>query len=1145
MRSIFTLIFIFFFTQVLLASENYSRNSSLSKNDATLNKSEKTYSAKSILATGKWIRMSSDISGILKLTYARLSELGISNPANVAVYTNGGFMLPKMNNVDYPDDITQIPVIHSKDKSGADCIFFYSPGSTKWTYDNYKNLFVHNINLYSDSTFFFISSDVTASPAPGMSETITNSPDSTFSTYIARNYYEKENISIIGSGRFWYSDLLMDLVKKTYTFSFPNAIITQNAKITATTAARDSIKPSMEVKINNSASFTINYNSTYLSSENSYWADVNSSTWSVPANQNMTVDFTYNTFGTGGDAWLDYISLNVPSKLSFTGSQLDFRSDNALNYNCIKYTIDQTNANCIVLNTYNPLKPSRLNTNYNADSKQISFIDKGGIINEYIIFDPINGTFNSPQFSASVANQNIHGSTSYEMVIVSHPDFINQATTLAEFHRQYDNMNVLVVTTDEVYNEFSSGLPDPAGIRNMFRMFYNLNKNSGTPFKYALLFGDGSYNNRAKEKTSYHNFIPTYESVNSINKGRSYATDDFYAFLDDDEGEDTGDLDIGIGRITCATASEAEDVVTKIVDYVKPKTLGDWRNSICFVADDEESSSFMRNAEDLITLINSNYPGFSPKRIYLDAYKQISTAGGPTYPDVNAAINESVNEGALIVDYIGHGNPISLAHENILTISDIESWKNSTALPLFITATCEFGRFDGEVTSGAEKILLNPSGGGIALFTTTRPVYGTDNQYLCENFYKYIFKHDASGEKLRLGDVMKNAKNDTQANENRLCFSLLADPALRLAFPKYNVHTVSINGINTDSSDTITIGALEKVTIKGEIINSANGNVVSSFSGNVTTLIYDKVDTVETLANDEGTSPFSFPVQNNIIYKGVASVVNGVFELSFIVPKDISYKIGTGKILYYASDNQNDGNGAFSNFNIGGSASNPISDNNPPDIDMFMNNEDFKSYDKVSSSALLLVNLFDESGINTVGTGIGHDIVAVLDSDFSNQIVLNDFYTSVADSYQRGKIIYPISGLEPGIHKIWIRVWDVQNFSSEKEIYFTVEDKFKVTSVSNFPNPVTSITDFEIQHNLPGDVFNVTIDIYNINGQKLHTLAETVSSAKTTTIKVRWNVFQSDYPVYPGQWLVYRVTLKNQNGLTASGAGKLLISIKN
>jgi len=1110
---------------------------SIEKNQSPTFKSVKIYNSQSVLATGNWFKLSTATSGIHKISYSRLIEMGISNPANLAVYSNGGFMLPKMNNVDYPDDLTQLPVLHKKDKNGQDCVFFYSTGTTEWKYDTLSGKFIHTYNLYSDTTFFYLSSDVTKSPEPSASENINSTPDTTLKTYVSCALYEDDNINLIKSGRRWFSEIIVPFSKFSKNFNFQDVSTESNATVTIASAGR-CFSPSYNIlNINNTFTDTIQYNSV-ANYEYFDFVNLNQSDFKVPPKESMTVEMNYK--GDNGESWIDYISLNVPSNLIFKGSELLFKSPESLNHKIIKYAISTSNNNGVLWNITNPLNPKQIITT--SETGGISFIDAGLTINEYILFDPVNGTFSEPKSLGKIKNQNIHGLPSYEMIIVTHPNFLAQSEILAEHHRQKDNMSVLVLTTNEIYNEFSSGLPDVSAIRNMLRFFYSRNNGSAAPLRYVLLMGDGSYDNRRFDGTK-NNYIPTFQSENSINKGDSYVMDDFFGLLDDNEGESTGLLDIGIGRIPCKTASEAEDVINKITTYCSSQTLGDWRNVVCFMADDSDETSrgsFLNDAEELIDSIKKNYSGFFTKKIYFDSYQQISTSWGERYPDVTTEINRSVNEGALILNYIGHANTLALAQESVLGINDISSWNNSQALPLFLTATCEFGRFDDDAVSAGEEILLNPIGGGIGLFTTTRVVYSTNNQYLSRNFYSNIFKHDDNGEKLRLGDVMKNAKNLTIGDTNKFNFSLLADPALRLSFPKYNVRTKTINDIDIETGD-VTIGALDKVTIKGEVVDP-NGLVLSSYNGNITTVVYDKQIEIETLNND-GYGSMKYPVQNNIIYKGESSVSNGEFELSFIVPKDISYNLGKGRIIYYTSNGEEDGNGSTTQFNIGGSSSNPVVDNDAPEMDLFINNESFKSYDHVSSSALLLVNIFDESGINTAGTGIGHDLVAILDDDFSNQIILNNFYSSESNSYQNGKITYPLSNLEPGEHKIWVKIWDVQNNSSEKEIYFVVEDGFRVTNVQNFPNPVRSITDFEITHNLPGEVFDVTIDIYNLNGQKINQLTESVSSIKSTTIKVRWNIFQSSSAVFNNQMLVYRVTLSNDEGLNASGVGKIMINM--
>jgi hypothetical protein len=1109
--------------------------------DSPSSKSVKIFKNQSVLASGNWIKLSTSFSGIQKISYSRLISLGITNPANVAIFSNGGYMLPKMNNIDYPDDLTQIPVFHYKDKNGQDCVFFYSTGSVEWKYDSQSGKFKHNLNLYSDSTYFYISSDISESIEPSLSENLSSLPDTILNSYTACGYYEKENINLIHSGRKWFSDLITDLSQKSYPFNFPDAIIGSKATVTIASAARCSNPSYLLLHYNNTILDSIPFNSINISSEYTDYVDLKEIDFQVPATENMSFVLNYNSNSGDGSSWLDYFSLNVKSKLIFRGTQLLFKTPESLNFNTIKYKISTDNKNGIIWDVTYPLNPKRIQPTIENDG--ISFTDSGHSIKEYILFDPINGVFPEPVFSGKINNQNIHGLPSYEMIIVTNPDFLSQSEKLADFHRQNDDMSVLVLTTSEIYNEFSSGLPDVSAIRNMLRLFYTKNMNSLDPLRYVLLMGDGSYDNR-KFDGSKHNFIPTYQSENSINKGDSYLMDDFYGLLDENEGEHFGLLDIGIGRIPCKTNSEAINIIDKIISYSSSQTFGEWRNDICFIADDEEGNQFMQDSEDLInTVINKNYSGFNTKKIYLDSYQQITTSGGDRYPDVTLAINQNVNEGALILNYIGHANTITLTKENVLGINDIKSWSNSLTLPLFITASCEYGRFDDDQVSAGEEILLNPIGGGIGLFTTTRVVYSSENYNLSKNFYSNIFQRDEKGEKLRLGDVMKNAKNLTD-DTNKYNFSLLADPALRLAFPKYNVRTDSINNVDVQHN-IVNIGALDKITIKGEVVD-VSGSTLKNYNGEISTSVYDKVDSVQTLNNDrETTGAFKYSVQNNIIYKGTSTVTNGKFELSFIVPKDISYKVGKGRIIYYTSNGQDDGNGSTTQFNIGGSSSNPVIDIQAPEMDLFINNESFKSHDKVSSNSLLLVNLFDESGINTVGTGIGHDLVAVLDSDYADQIVLNNFYSSESNSYQNGKIIYPLNNLEPGEHKIWVKVWDVQNNSSEKEIYFVVEDGFKVTNVQNIPNPVKTITDFEITHNLPGEVFDVTIDIYNLNGQRINQIKESVSSKGTTKIEVRWNIFQSDYPVFNNQLLVYRVTLSNKNGLNASGTGKILINMKN
>jgi hypothetical protein len=668
----------------------------------------------------------------------------------------------------------------------------------------------------------------------------------------------------------------------------------------------------------------------------------------------------------------------------------------------------------------------------------------------------------------------------------------------------------------------------------MARYFYANQLEYTTPLRYLLLVGDGHYNNRNSEKS----FIPTYQSENSLHKIWSFVTDDFFGLLDENEGEIYGYLDIGVGRLTCKTKREADIIIDKIIRYDSAESQGEWRNRISFIADDEDFNIHMIDTEKLIDTVQAHYPGFYIEKIYFDAFQQKVSSGSVTYPEVTEAINRRVKEGTLILNYVGHANSKSLAHENVLQISDINTWDNANRLPVFVTATCDFGQFDDDDDSAGEKILSSPNGGGVGLFTTTRVVYSNANYNLSNNFYRSIFEHDEKGEKLRLGEVMRRAKNATRYDTNKLNFTLLADPSMRLAFPKYNVKTTSINKKNIDS-ELITIGALEKVTVTGEIIG-LDDQRLTSFNGEITSMMYDKEMTIKTLANDGGM-PFVFNARNNLVYKGVSKVVNGVFEFSFVVPKDISYQVGKGKLYHYASNGLEDANGSTDDFLIGGTGKNPITENNPPRIELFMNDENFKPYGKVASNALLIVKLFDETGINTVGAGIGHDLIAILNDDYSNPFILNDFYVSKTNSYQEGTIVYPVNNLSPGQHKIKVKVWDVQNNSSEEEIYFVVEEGFEIFQVVNYPNPVTTYTNFSIKHNLPGELFDVTVELFALDGKKVHEFEQSAGSSGGVVSRLRWDLAQANIPITRNKLLVYRIVMKSKQGQTATGTGKLFL----
>ncbi len=611
-------------------------------------------------------------------------------------------------------------------------------------------------------------------------------------------------------------------------------------------------------------------------------------------------------------------------------------------------------------------------------------------------------------------------------------------------------------------------------------------------------------------------------------------------------------LDIGIGRLTVKTPGEAQSVVNKIKSYNTNKNMSDWRNVLCFVGDDGENKNgtqHMLQADSLANTIMKKYPEYMVKKLLLDAYKQVTTSTGPRYPDVYRAILDNFNSGMLIFNYSGHGGELGITKEQVLQKTDIMGLKNKDALPLFITATCEFSRFDDisdeegvitEKTSAGESALLNPAGGGIGLLSTTRLVYSGPNFELNKFFYKYAFERNSDNKKYRLGDLMRKTKNERRNDENRLNFTLLGDPALELAYPEYKIITDSVNGISIDEG-LDTLKAFSKINISGHVCYT-DSTVMESFNGIVYPSIFDKVQVRTTLGNDD-INTMNFNVQENIIYKGTASAVNGRFNFSFIVPKDISYSIGKGKISYYAQDSVTDANGYFSNIYVGGTSDYIPYDNYGPDIRLYLNNDKFKTGGITDKDPVIYAEINDENGVNTVGNGIGHDIIGILNENINELIVLNNYYHADIDKYNSGTVIYQLNDLYPGEHSLRVKVWDIFNNSSEETIRFTVteSDEIILEKVYNYPNPVSEYTIFQFEHNKDNNILKVTVDIFDLTGRLIYRIHHEELSTGYRSESIYWdgknlNGYKLPKGIYP-----YRVRVETDDGKVAEKFEKLII----
>jgi hypothetical protein len=1087
----------------------------------------------SVLGSGRWIKIKTKNKGIYKITYDQLKTWGYTNPEQVSIYGNGGYLLPVLNKDLKYDDLNAYPIWKGKDNTNKDCIFFYSTGNIELNQDAQTGVISHQQNYYSSDTYFYLT-DQGTQLLIGKSAIITEASGKQVTSFPNYAFAEKELYNLIHSGSQWFGEKFIPGSTQTIELTLENPEITKTASFAVSLAGRSSAASTMDVYLNGKSMNKISFQSIDVSDLTSYYADERIAQFNATlTSKNPQIKLIYNSTNNTSEAWLDYISINYQSLLNINSDVYTFRGkgvDGLISVS--EFVVNGATTSTKIFDVSDLSNTVEIPAVYTDG--QLKFKSNSSTYHEYVAFNP-TGSIPAPEWVGNVASQNLHAEELSELIIVTNPLLQSAANELANFHRTHDQMSVQVITPEVIYNEFSGGMPDPSGFRNYFRMCYDMGKQNGkNTLKYILLMGDGSYDNR-NILGKNHNLIPTFQSSNSLSPTESFVTDDFFVFLDENEGGYSGAVDLGIGRIPAEKLTEAETVVEKIRNYKRQETMGNWRNVVTFIGDDEDNNTHMMQAESLANSVNASYPAFFTDKIYLDAYKQIQSSAGEKYPDVTVAINNSVKKGTLVMNYTGHANEKNLAAENVLDIGNIDAWTNINNLPIFVTATCEFSRYDADEMSAGEHILFNPSGGGIGLFSTTRLVYSGANFALNSKFFKYIFEKDEQGNNLRLGDVMRLAKANANTGINQLNFSLLADPAMRLANPSYKVITSSID----DQSVALqmdTIRPLTVVKVKGFVADS-KGSKLTSFNGEIIPTVYDKYMWVETLGN-AGEDPMKYKLQNNIVYRGLASVTNGDFEFSFFVPKDISYKLDKGKILYYAYNESDDVQGYFDDFYIGGSSNSTISDGTGPEIDMYMNSESFKDGGTVSVSSVLLANITDDNGINTVGTGIGHDITAVLDGDFSNIMVLNDYFQSDKDSYKTGKIVFPLTQLSEGEHVIILKVWDVFNNSSEKEIHFVVKDNFRIETVACYPNPMQEETSFIFTSNLPDEAFDVDLEIFETSGSRIDLFSTKIGSQGTESLPIAWNPAERNVKMRSGVY-IYRLNVTNDRKMS-SGSGRLV-----
>ena len=1074
----------------------------------------------SVLSNGAWYKFSVSSDGVYRIDFALLQKAGISpsqiNPKNIKLYTGQPGMLPQANGIARVTDLAEISISVIGEGDGkfdaGDYILFYGQGPDLYSYDPKSNFFGYQNNLYSDKSFYFL----TIADTPGARIKAKENLPGNFpliNQFDEVAYYESDKYNMLHSGRQWFGEQFDQGLSLSITFDLPGILANSDIKLTSHVMAQSTAPCSFKLSINNQAikdQAIPAWANTQYSAKGVERIDtlvVNEQT--VGASTRAAQQFQYQfTKGNSGLSigYLDFLTFNVQRTLALYGDQTLFTSSlSTVNANST-FQIKNVTSSDLVWDITESFSVKNLGMQFSENV--ILFSTGTDTLKRFAVFDPAKA--HSPTFESTVSHQNLHRITACDLLIITPTSLASQASRLAAHRQSHDQLTTFVSTTESIFNEYGGGKPDPTAIRDFIRDVF---KKSNGQLKFVLLFGRGSfdYKNRVFSNT---NLVPIYESYSSLEPLSTYSSDDYFGFLEDNEGAwqeypaVNYSLDIGIGRIPAKNLTEAQNVVDKLIDYdTDPNRFGPWRKNFLFVADDGDNNLHQGQANQLADLIEQNHPEFNARKLLLDYYRQTLTPIGQVSPDATKALDLMVREGAALVNYTGHGSEQVWAQERMLTPELVQHWENSPKYPLFVTATCEFGRNDDpSIISSAELAILQKNGGAIGLVTTARPVNSSTNFQLNQAFYQALFTK-TNGEFRRLGYIMRDTKNNSLSDVSNRNFSLLGDPSMKLAFAD---DQVIANSIKTSLGGD-TLKALSQVVVQGEIQSS--GSKVTSFNGTVYASLYDQRQNFITRGDPDETitypsPPFSFTQRTNKLFQGSVSVQQGSFQFDFVVPDDLVANFGTGKLSLYANaDNGTEAAGASTGFMVGGKEPNPLGDGTPPTIKLYMSDTTFINGGTVGPNTQLVGLLSDASGINTTSINPQNRLIATLDNKWSYDV--SDYYTSEKGDFKNGGLTYPLDTIKSGRHQLTLAASDTYNNRSIASVDFVVSNGTGIVigDFGNYPNPFnasTQSTTFYFRHTRAGEDLKVSLVIYDLTGQPLSTTEYAVPASPYQVDLAEW-----------------------------------------
>ncbi len=1110
----------------------------------------------SLLASGNFYKFFVENTGVHQITRGFLQSIGMPvdgiNPQTIKVYGIGGSPLPLLNSDNTVFDLQEIPiqVVGGEDGtfSGNDHVLFYGE-SSRMFHEELQT----NINPYSERSYYYITSGGSnglrvaplSQPAGAATTTIT-----TFEDY---QFHEEDLENIVLVGRRWFGESFNVENEQSFEFVFPNVVASQPARLIVEAAAisESDAGTSFEVSVNGASvgSFNItNISDIFLARGGGL--DI-----TIPINSpEVTVTLTYNNSGNPSSiGYLDFISLDVPRALQGTGEQINFKNNAAATLSGIGEYVFNNAAGYTQI--WDVTTPTAIGAVINQGGNTINFKSQLGVLRQYVAVTP-SDYFEPLRESGDtrVANQDLKGTIfqnasgdfeDIDYLMITGDLLRSQAEQLAQHNRSFRGLNVKVVSLNQIYEEFGGGRQDIGAIRNFVRYVYENASSEENRVKYLCMFGDASVDYKDRLQGN-NNIMPTFQTFQSFSLANSYMSDDFFGFMDENEGMVEGSigrndkLDIAVGRIIADTPVLAQIVVNKIINYNARSSFGRWRNNFVIISDDADeigSAGFglQVNLDALGDEIENQRPSVNVTKIHSDAFQQTSSAGGDRYPQVNEAISNALEVGSLVVTYLGHGGEELLASEAIITQSVVDELANDERLPILITVTCEFTKFDNPLRpTGGEGFIWSPDGGVVGMIATTREIFVGLGVEFNNVIAAEIFAFD-DREIVSIAESVRIAKNQIQNNDElRRVIFFLGDPAMELAFPKPDIRLTAINDVPV-GADLPPLRALDRIKVNG-VVTSELGQVLSNYTGTLAVTLYDKDVDRQTLGNDGVTDSngnlllLDFKELGAILYRGQASVVNGQFEFEFVMPRDTAIPFGQGRMNFYSErlDVLEDQSGVNRDIIIGGLNEDAPPDNLGPQIRLFMNDESFVNGGITDDSPIILAKLEDENGINTAG-GIGHDLLAILDGDETNPIIMNDFYETEVDNFMRGTASRKLRNLEEGLHTLTFIAWDVYNNSSRAELQFVVvgDDELQLENVLNYPNPFVNYTEFWFNHNRPFEPLDVQVQIFTVSGKVVKTINQTVINEGFLSRDIVWDGLDDFGDAIGKGVYVYKITVKS------------------